>query len=427
MSRNQDQRYPPPPQGYGPSGGGGRRPNNYDDRDRYRDDYRDRSASRDAGGGAGPIRERGQSRHRGPAPVGQNRSASTEPLTASAQTFSSGRDRGAEIRNYSPQATYARSGSGGGSGGSANGRGGYNDSGPRAIGGSGTGSFFDSIQAIRADLDTLQQRRIPDLTAVQQRIIASTQPAEQQRLTAQVDKLQDAISAGLQNARKATRKLNADVANDAARLQPAEVHSRKGQLGTLAKKIMAVADDFQAAQRAFKSKYKARMEREIRIARPDATPQEIARALDSSSGAAFSQQLLASRNEKQRRALEEVQDRHTELQKIERSMSELFDLFQEMNAMIEQQQTLINNVEANVENAVEYLDSGSKELSKAIVYRKSTRKKQVWIVAIVIAVLIVVGVVVYIEVMNANELIVGKLKFFPANLFQQVIKPLINK
>ncbi|KAJ3203671.1 Plasma membrane t-SNARE, secretory vesicle fusion [Entophlyctis luteolus] len=400
MSRNQDQRYPPQAQGYGPaSGGGGRRPTNYDDTDRYRDDYRDRSASRGAGGGAGPIRERGQSRHRGAAITDQSRSGSTEPLTAPGQAFSAGRDRGAEMRNYSPQGTYTRAGSGGGGGGgSGNGRGGYNDSGPRAIGGSGTGAFFDSIQAIRADLDTLQQRRIPDLVAIQQRIIASTQPAESQRLTAQVDKLQETISAGLQNARKATRKLNADVANDAGRLQPAEVHSRKGQLGTLAKKIMAVADDFQAAQRAFKSKYKARMEREIRIARPDATPQEIARALDSSSGSAYSQQLLASRNEKQRRALEEVQDRHTELQKIERSMSELFDLFQEMNAMIEQQQTLINNVEANVENAVEYIDSGSKELSKAIVYRKSTRKKQGWIVAIVIALLIVVGVVVYIEV-----------------------------
>ncbi|KAJ3062977.1 Plasma membrane t-SNARE, secretory vesicle fusion [Podochytrium sp. JEL0797] len=258
-------------------------------------------------------------------------------------------------------------------------------------------AFFDQVDSVRSDLDRMHSSQLPSLAQLHQRIIAATNHNDQAQYTRQADQIQASVQATLQSVRKTVRQLAAQNAN----LPPgAESHSRKGQLGTLAKKLMAVADEFQNIQRNFKNKYKQRMEREIRIARPDATPQEIARALDSASGSAFSQQLLSSRNDKQRRALEEVQDRHTELQKIERSLTELFDLFQEMQQLIEVQQEMINNVESNVENTVAYMEEGSKELTKAIVYRKKTRKRQWWIWAIVLVLLAIIGVAVYIEVIK---------------------------
>ncbi|KAJ3296831.1 Plasma membrane t-SNARE, secretory vesicle fusion [Rhizoclosmatium sp. JEL0117] len=257
--------------------------------------------------------------------------------------------------------------------------------------------FYDDIDAMRNDLDHIQRQLIPDLQALQQKIISTTHQAEADRATSQMNAVQDNISAILNDARKTMRALSASTAN----MPPgAESHSRKGQLGTMAKKLMAVADDFASVQKSFKSKYKQRMEREIRIARPDATPQEIARALDSNTGSAFSQQLLASRNDKARKALNDVQNRHTELQKIEQSMTEVFELFQEMQALIETQQEMINNVESNVENTVQYVEEGSKELSKAVVYRKQARKKKWWLAIIIGAVLIVVLVFVYIYVIK---------------------------
>ncbi|KAI9345266.1 t-SNARE [Obelidium mucronatum] len=303
---------------------------------------------------------------------------------------SGGRDRLGDLRSNSAASNYSNS-----SNYNSNSR--LNNGNGNGNGANKSGRFFDDVDAVRTDLDRIQQKMLPDLISMQQRIISSTQPSETQRLTSQINSVQDNISATLQSARKTVKKLSADNANLAA---GAESHSRKGQLGTLAKKLMAVADEFQSAQRSFRNKYKQRMEREIRIARPDATPQEIARALDSASGSAFSQQLLSSRNEKARRALEEVQDRHTELQKIERSLVELFDLFQEMQQLIETQQEMINNIESNVENTVAYVEEGSKELSKAIVYKKKTRKKQWWILIVVLILLVIVGVVVYFQVIK---------------------------
>ncbi|KAJ3232118.1 Plasma membrane t-SNARE, secretory vesicle fusion [Chytriomyces hyalinus] len=370
-----------PPERGQPRGNGG-----YGDRDRERERER-------GGGGRGATREREQR---------------SEP----GMTSNTGRDRLAEMRtgagssassydnagNYNSRDRLQRSPSANSTGN----RGGAARGPPN--GGGGSGAFYDQIERIQTELDRIAKRELPDLIQLQQRIISNTQPGEVQRLTNQMNQIQDGISAQLQLQRKTVRTLSTEAANMPA---GAESHSRKGQVGTVAKKIMNVADEFQSAQRSFKNKYKQRMEREIRIARPDATPQEIARALDSQSGSAFSQQLLSSRNEKSRRALEEVQDRHTELQKIERSLTELFDLFQEMQALIETQQEMINNVEANVENAVVYVEEGSKELTKAVQYRKQTRKKQWWILYLILAIVLIVGIVVYFQVIRPLMAVTG--------------------
>ena len=49
-------------------------------------------------------------------------------------------------------------------------------------------------------------------------------------------------------------------------------------------------------------------------------------------------QLLSSRVGEQKRALEEVQVRHNQIQQIESALIELFELTQEMQTMLEQQQ-----------------------------------------------------------------------------------------
>ncbi|KAJ3228269.1 Plasma membrane t-SNARE, secretory vesicle fusion [Chytriomyces hyalinus] len=407
----------------GTSRGGGDR-----DTERGEPRYPPASASgRSAGGRGGPPdrgqprgnggygdRDRERERERGGGGRGAPREREREQRSEPGLTSNTGRDRLAEMRtgagssassydnagNYNSRDRLQRSPSANSTGN----RGGAGQRNGGGGGGGGSGAFYDQIERIQTELDRIAKRELPDLIQLQQRIISNTQPGEVQRLTNQMNQIQDGISAQLQLQRKTVRTLSAEAANMPA---GAESHSRKGQVGTVAKKIMNVADEFQSAQRSFKNKYKQRMEREIRIARPDATPQEIARALDSQSGSAFSQQLLSSRNEKSRRALEEVQDRHTELQKIERSLTELFDLFQEMQSLIETQQEMINNVEANVENAVVYVEEGSKELTKAVQYRKQTRKKQWWILYLVLAILLVVGIVVYFQVIRPLMAVTG--------------------
>ena len=56
---------------------------------------------------------------------------------------------------------------------------------------------------------------------------------------------------------------------------------------------------------------------------------------------------------------------------------------------------MIDVIDTHVESTQQYVTDGSKEVSKAIDYRKKSRKKLWWIVLLVVILLAVLGFVIY--------------------------------
>ena len=98
---------------------------------------------------------------------------------------------------------------------------------------------------------------------------------------------------------------------------------------------MEAAQQYQQVQQQAKSAYRQQMTRQYAIARPGASREEIEAAVDGASGPIFQQEIMTSRVGEQRKALEAVRTRHDELLRIEQSITELFELFQEMQALLE--------------------------------------------------------------------------------------------
>ncbi|KAJ3214540.1 Plasma membrane t-SNARE, secretory vesicle fusion [Dinochytrium kinnereticum] len=244
-------------------------------------------------------------------------------------------------------------------------------------------AFFEEVESVQRGVDRCD-KNIHRIRQLQARALNASSSGESQRFNAELDEVNEATSTLLQTLRARVKAMS-----NATKQLPksAEAHSRRGQQATLANKLMDVARSYQQCQADFKAKSKQRIEREIKIARPDATPAEIERAIEGGGG--FAQQLLSSRVTDQRRLLNDVQKRHEEMRRIEQSLEELLSLFQEMEAMIDTQQEMINTIEAQAETAVINLEEGSKEMSKAITYRKNTRKKMWWVIVIIIIVLLV--------------------------------------
>jgi syntaxin 1B/2/3 len=197
---------------------------------------------------------------------------------------------------------------------------------------SSTGNFYDQVDHTKRTIERIQ-KQMERIRSLQSRILNSTTTDESDHYTTQLDQLTDETSAMLQSVRKTLKQMSAET----SKLPPgAEQHSRKGQQGSLAKKLMSVAEEYQQLQTSFKQRYKQRMEREIRIAQPNATEADIQRAIENpQQGSAFASQLMSSRSAQQRKVLEDVQTRHQELQKIEQSINELFALFQEMQLLLD--------------------------------------------------------------------------------------------
>ncbi|KAI8817545.1 t-SNARE [Fimicolochytrium jonesii] len=262
-------------------------------------------------------------------------------------------------------------------------------------GGSTIDSFFEDVESVKSGIEQVKQN-VRSIDQLHQRALLGTSPDEQARYTRQVDDLQAQTSDLINDLRTHVKQLAAATKTASAADRPVRDQQQKA----LASKLMDVAQQYQEVQLRSKQKYRQRMEREIRIARPDATPSEVERALDSNNGQVFSQQLLSSRVGAQRTALQEVQNRHEEIHKIEQSVTELFTLFQEMQALLEQQQETIDVIETQVDDTHVNIEDGNKEMTQAIVHRKASRKKAWWICICVLILIVILVIVLYIYVIK---------------------------
>ncbi|KAJ3144522.1 Plasma membrane t-SNARE, secretory vesicle fusion [Geranomyces variabilis] len=264
-------------------------------------------------------------------------------------------------------------------------------------GGSSLDRFLDEVARNREGIERVNQN-VAQIEKLHQKALLGTSTDEQQYYTQQVDALQDETSDLIQSLRASVKALAAGTKT----APKSDVPIRQKQSSTLAEQLVRAAQTYQSTQLKSKQKYRQRMEREIRVARPDATSDEISRALDSgAAGGAFAQQLLmSSRVGSQRQALAEVQTRHEEISRIEESVSELLELFQDMQNMLETQQETIDAIETHVETSHVAIEQGSSEMSQAIVHRKASRKKAWYIVACLIVLLIIIAIVIYIYVVK---------------------------
>ncbi|KAL9068764.1 MAG: hypothetical protein Q9161_005967 [Pseudevernia consocians] len=174
----------------------------------------------------------------------------------------------------------------------------------------------------------------------------------------------------------------------------------KPQVGLVDRKLKSAINDYQQLERDFRHKQSDQMARHYRIVRPDASDQEVQEAIqDTSNNQVFSQALLSqNRRGESQSALRDVQGRHEAIQKIERQMMELAQLFQDMEAAVITQEPAIQNTEEKTENTVVNLDQGNKHLDGAVVKARSARRKK-WICFwIVVLIVIIIGVAVGVGV-----------------------------
>ncbi|KAI8050542.1 t-SNARE [Syncephalis plumigaleata] len=217
------------------------------------------------------------------------------------------------------------------------------------------------------------------------------------------------------------------------RKQMNEVKGRIKAIEIANQKVPSSSGDLQIrksqVEQQFRQKYRERMERQYRIVCPNATQAEVDAALDSNTGnQLFAQDLLHStRHGEAKRALQEVQERHEDIRRIEQTILasillpittssiifflsiELHTLFQEMQTLVESQGQMIDSIEGNVTNAVNYTEAAVKHIDTAIVHRKNAPYVVPNCPTLILIIIIVVVVYVYViaPAKQATDVITG--------------------
>jgi len=254
-------------------------------------------------------------------------------------------------------------------------------------------AFFDQVKDIEEIIKNIQDN-VVEIEAIHSRNLSNSTTQQAQENHRRLERITDKTSALMQDARKRIKAMDAQN----RKMPPSsDLQIRKQRQAALAKKLVDSATDFQNVQVKYKGKYKQRMEREYRIVKPNATQQEIEAAVENPRGPIFAQEVISSQVGSARRALEEVQDRHEEIKKIERSIEELFQLFQDMQVLLDTQQDVISTIDTHVEQATAYVEQGSQQMSKAIIHRRNARRRSMYICLCCILILVILAIVLYFQ------------------------------
>ncbi|KAK0240247.1 syntaxin [Armillaria nabsnona] len=254
-------------------------------------------------------------------------------------------------------------------------------------------AFYTEISSIQDSLRTFNDNvaRIGDLHS---RSLNNMDDAAAQRNAAHLDELVEdtsALSATIKRRIKALEK-QGGTGRDG--------QIRKQQTALVKSKFVEAIQSYQTVEQQYRTKYKQRMERQFKIVKPDASPEEVRAVVnDENGGQIFSQALLSSnRYGESRAAYREVQERHEDIKRIEKTLGELAQLFNDMSVLVEQQDETINNIETQAATVERDTEAGLGYTEKAVVSARAARKKRWICFFITLIILIIIGVVVGVVV-----------------------------
>ncbi|KAL0947028.1 hypothetical protein HGRIS_013171 [Hohenbuehelia grisea] len=263
------------------------------------------------------------------------------------------------------------------------------------MGGDSMSAFYSEISSLQDSIRSFNDNvaRIGDLHS---RSLNNMDDAAAQRNSAQLEELVEdtsALSATLKRRVKALERQGGSGRDG---------QIRKQQTALVKSKFVEAIQNYQTVEQQFRTKYKQRMERQYKIVKPDATPEEVRAVVnDEGGGQIFSQALMNSnRYGESRAAYREVQERHEDIKRIERTLGELAQLFNDMSVLVEQQDETINVIETAAAGVEKDTEVGLGYTEKAVDSARAARKKRWICFFIILIVLIIVAIVVAIVVKN---------------------------
>ncbi|KAG8217829.1 t-SNARE [Butyriboletus roseoflavus] len=257
------------------------------------------------------------------------------------------------------------------------------------------GTFYSEISSIQDSIKTFNAS-IARIDEFHSRSLNNTDDAAAQRNAAQLAELVEETSALSTTLKRRVQALERQPASGR------DGQIRKQQAAFVKSKFVDAIQNYQQVEQQYRQKYKQRMERQFKIVKPDATPEEIRAVVnDESGGQIFSQALMNSnRYGESRAAYREVQERHQDIQRIEQTIAELAQLFNDMSIMVEQQSDMIDNIETTAASVEKDMEAGVGHTDKAIGSARAARKKRWICFFLTLIILAIVAIILAVVITN---------------------------
>ncbi|KAJ2476360.1 hypothetical protein IWW56_004964 [Coemansia sp. RSA 2131] len=265
--------------------------------------------------------------------------------------------------------------------------------------GYGDGQFFKLLDSAKAQMEVIEES-IKQIAYWHEQALEATSEHKYHQIIFDRDNLVSETNAHISEVKQNLENLAQSVDDPAISKSQRIAQATRQQ--SLAKKFSELLQRYHQMEYQYSKRNRDRLARQYRIARPDATDDEVAAAIDNDqAGQVFAQSVMSSsRQNDARRVLRDVEERQADIKKIDQTISQLAEMFVEISDMVNRQQETIDSIESAVEDTHGNVESAHKEVKQAIVYRIKARKK-IWIaLLLLIIIIIIIVVIIYFTVIK---------------------------
>lgn len=251
--------------------------------------------------------------------------------------------------------------------------------------------FFEKIGEIQNSIKTGNENVRQMNVVLEEALLATTQQKEKaasDRLRILVEDTNEHIG-GVKRSLELLRERSAEE----ERKKPgnAEAKIRTNLERAMAKKQQQLLYDFQKAQGDFKQALERRQTREMEILMPDATAEDRAEMIERGETASL---IVAKRMAGTHALLldevQRIQEKHQDIQRLEASIADLAQMFQEMAVIVDAQGEMLDAIEVHVQKTKGYTGKAVDELIYARKKQHQNRRCMCWITVIMLAILLAI-------------------------------------
>ncbi|XP_059181239.1 syntaxin-4 [Centropristis striata] len=249
-------------------------------------------------------------------------------------------------------------------------------------------AFFKKVQEIHEGLQNLRAT-VSKLENQQKKVLGVALPEESMKKELQT--LRDEIKTLATQIQKKLKSIEPKKGEDDGKYIPINTRMQRTQHGVLSKEFVELMGHCNTIQGQYRDRNVERIQRQLKITGTNVADEELDKMLESGQTDVFTQNILSDA-QATKQALNEIESRHDEILKLERSIRDLHDMFQYLAMEVEAQGEMVNRIEANINMSTNYVEKAKENTKKAVTYQQKARKKKVWMavcLAIVLLILII--------------------------------------
>jgi len=251
--------------------------------------------------------------------------------------------------------------------------------------------FIQHVNLIQQSLRAVQENNQQILKLKEQHAVA-TLVSKEKEISANLNNFLNDSNNILERTKAILDKLKKDVdkCNEEEPEEP-ETRIKTTQYESLCVKFKNVLTEYQDLQLQFKNAVKSKVKRQVKALDSDLSAEELDRISDDPEGAAkmIQDKMIGRGHQRLQNAVADIQDKQRDIQRLEQSVALVIKLLQDMAYLVHLQGEQLDNIELNLNKAKNYVEKGVKQLDKAKVNHKKSRKRMCCVIIILLVIFVV--------------------------------------